>query len=228
MNTTTTNRGLPAAPHQLQVDETSGSKPKTVARLSDWEYLEKSLHRLICGWGRFFGEWDDITAVHRHVWEQSECVRRLRERLVQFPGTTNNLDAPVAPRLEKLVNTVLLAPSHQDAIDGIYHILVGALTASYLDYVQKAHPVHDAPTVALLHEIVGIKEQMRLWLRSYRRRHPHTTDAEYSVAIARELEACGNLHAALPVEGAGAAPAGGNTAFRLPLYPAPPAPSQQR
>ena len=122
-----------AAPRVAQVDENTGRKPKTVARLADWEYLEKSIHRLICGWGSFFADWDDIVAVHRHVWEASECVRRLRERLVQFPGTTGNLDAPVSPCLEKLVNTVLLAPSHQDAVDGIYHLLSGALVASYLD-----------------------------------------------------------------------------------------------
>ncbi len=40
---------------------------------------------MIAGWGRHFTDWNDITACHRHVWEQAECVRRLRERLGQFP-----------------------------------------------------------------------------------------------------------------------------------------------
>jgi hypothetical protein len=210
------------APREVLVDQ-RGSKPKTVARLSDWEYVERSIQRLIAGWGRYFAEWNDKVAVHRQIWEQAECVRRLRERLVQFPGSTHNLDQPVSRRLEALANAVLLAPSHQDAVDGIYQILNGALTAAYLHYIQLAHPVHDAPTVAVLHEIVSVKEQQRLWLREYRRRYPHSTSPAYRAAIEAELVSCGELLQALPVEGAPAAPAGVNTGFRLPARPAYPA-----
>ena len=39
--------------YELLMDAQAGRKPKTVARLADWEYVEKSLHRLICGWGSF-------------------------------------------------------------------------------------------------------------------------------------------------------------------------------
>ncbi len=161
-------------PRTVEVEADSGRKPRTVARLRDWEYLERSIMRLIAGWGRYAAEWQDKVVVHRQIWEQAECVRRLRDRLTQFPGSVHNLDQPVSARLEKLANTVLLAPTHQDAVDGIYQILTGALTLAYLTYIQQAHPVHDAPTVAMLHEIVAIKEQQRLWLRDYRRRYPHS------------------------------------------------------
>ncbi len=217
----------PAVQRAILVDS-AGSKPKTVARLSDWEYLERSIQRLIAGWGRYVAEWSDKVAVHRQIWEQAECVRRLRDRLSQFPGSVHNLDQPVSRRLETLANTVLLAPSHQDAVDGIYQLLTGALTASYLHYIQHAHPVHDAPTVAVLHEIISVKEQQRLWLRDYRRRYPHTIDPAYRAAIARDLAGCDDLIQALPVDGAAAAPAGVNTSFRLPARPAYPAGSQQK
>jgi len=205
-----------------QVDAASGKKPKVVAQMSDWQYLERSLHRMIAGWGRHFPAWEDKIAACRHVWEQSECVRRLRERLAEFPGTNGNQNAPVSARLETLVNMVLLAPSHEDAIDGIYQVLSGALFRSYLSYVESAHPVHDAPTVALLQEIVRVKEQQRLWLRGYRRRHPHTTDAAYAAAIERVLADCGNLTGALPVEGKPARPVGIGTLFRPSLRAAKP------
>jgi hypothetical protein len=232
-DSTTTSELLPVLEdlqitREIQVAPDSGGKPKIVARLNDWQYVERSIHRLIAGWGRHFDDWQDIVTVHRHVWEQAECVRRLRERLVQFPGTTGNLEAPVSARLEKLVNTVLLAPSFQDAVDGIYQILSGALTRSYLFYAQAAHPVHDAPTVATLHELVSIKEQMRLWLRDYRRRHPHVTDATYREAIERELEACEQFSRGLPVEGTPAAPVGVNTDFRLRKHPARPANTERK
>ena len=207
---------------EVLIDASSGRKPKTVARLNDWHYVERSIHRLIAAWGRNFAAWDDKLTCHRQVWEQAECVRRLRERLMQFPGAVNNLDAPVSKRLETLVNTVLLAPSFEDAVDGIYSILGGALAASYIAYAQSAHPVHDAPTLALLHEILGLKEGQRLWLRDYRRRNPHTTDAEYRAAIERELQACGHFNAALPVEGEPAALAGVNTDFQLRRFAARP------
>lgn len=203
------------------VDAQSGRKPKTVALLNDWAYVEHSLMRLVAAWGRYLAEWDDKVAVHRHVWEQSECVQRLRDRLVEFPGTTGNLETPVSRELEALVNTVLLAPSHEDAIDGIYALLMGALTTAYLNYGGTAHPVHDAPTLATLHQILGFKNGMRLWYRDYRRRHPHTMDADYKSSIERELEACGQLLAPLPVVEA-ASPCGVNTNYRQPARPARP------
>ncbi len=60
---------------------------------------------------------------------------------------------------------------------------------------------------------------MRLWLRDYRRRHPHRVNAAYRAAIARELENCGDLLEAMPFEDEAAAPVGVNTEFRLPASP---------
>ncbi len=211
---------MPTLERDIQVTPQSGKKPLIVARMNDWQYLERSIYRLIAAWARRFPDWEDKRAVCRQVWEQSECVRRLRERLVEFPGTTANLDAPVSKALEDLANTVLLAPTHQDAVDGIYQILTGALVHSYLGHVERAHPVHDAPTVSMLQEIVRIKEQQRLWLRDYRRRFPHTVDPTYRASIERHIAACGDLREALPVNGEMALPVGLRTGFRLPAQAA--------
>ncbi len=198
-------------------------RAKTVDRLKDWQYIECSLHRMIAGWGRHFTEWSDIATCHRHVWEQSECVRRLRDRLGQFPGAAQSMDAPVSARLERLVNTALLAPSFEDALSGMYQVLMGALCKSYQLYAVSAHPIHDAPTIATLHEVIGFHEQIRLWLREYRRRFPHTIDAAYKAAIEAELRNCADLLEALPLESECAAPVGVNTDFRLPVSPGRPA-----
>ena len=223
MNTQTYDaKALSNGARDVLVAPDTGRKPKIVARLRDWEYIEHSLMRLIAGWARYFPEWEDKVACHRHIWEQAECVQRLRERQAQFPGTSGNLDAPVSKKLERLVNTVLQAPSHEDAVDGIHSVLLGALMNAYLDYRARAHPVHDAPTLATLHQVVGIKESMRLWLRDYRRRHPHEINKDYREAIARAMEDCGQLHEALPVESEAAKPCGVDTPFRLPARPARP------
>src|SRR5580700_5250908 len=97
-----------------QVTPDTGKKPLVVAYLSDWQYLERSFQRLICAWGRWIADWDDKVAISRHIWEQAEAVQRIRDRSCEFPGTTQNADAPVSAGLEHLVNQVLLAPSADD------------------------------------------------------------------------------------------------------------------
>ena len=205
-------------PRRVVVTPESKQKPTIVDLLNDWQYLEKATHRLIRGWGRAVAPWADKSVIHRHVWDQAECVRRLRERVAQFPG--GKPDAPVSSRLEHIANTVLLAPNHNDALDGIYEILLKALLTAYGEYSTHAHPVHDAPTVALLHEINQIKSQEFLWYRDYRRRHPHTTTAAYREAVERAIAEGGGFHAALPVAAgdAGAQPAGARTDFKYPRF----------
>ena len=209
-----------SAPRRLVITNESKQKPLIVDLLNDWQYLEKGTHRLICAWGREIAPWFDKSTIHRHVWDQAECVRRLRERVAQFPG--GKPDAPVSSRLEQLANTVLLAPSLDDALDGIYEMLLKALLTAYGEYSSRAHPVHDAPTIALLHEINQIKSQQFLWYRDYRRRHVHATDRAYREAVESQIAACGHFHSALALaqNDAGAQPAGVATPFKLAKFSA--------
>lgn len=209
----------PAVPRTLLVDAESRQKPRTVDLLNDWQYVEKSVHRLMAAWGRDIAGWDDKSVLHRHIWDQAECVRRLRERVEQFPG--GKADAPVSNRLEQLANTVLLAPSLNDALDGIYELLLKTLVGAYGEYTAGVHPVHDAPTIALLHEINQIKSQQWLWYRDYRRRFPHKTDAAYRARVTALLAECQQFRRPLPVaRGAEAQPAGVATDFRLSRFSA--------
>ncbi len=210
----------PSSPRRVLVTPESKQKPTIVDLLNDWQYLEKATHRLICGWGRGIAPWFDKSAIHRHIWDQAEVVRRLRERVAQFPG--GKPDAPVSNRLEKLANLILQAPSLNDALDGIYEILLKALVTAYGEYSGQAHPVHDAPTIALLHEINQIKSQEFLWYRDYRRRHPHAINATYRDNVERAIADCGRFHSALPVSAdePAAQPAGANTNFRYAMFSA--------
>jgi hypothetical protein len=209
----------PSPTRTVLIDADSKQKPRTVDLLNDWQYIEKSIHRLIAAWGKDIAEWNDKSTIHRHIWDQAECVRRLRERVEQFPG--GKADAPVSSRLEDLVNAVLLAPSLNDALDGTYELLLKTLVGAYGEYTGAVHPIHDAPTIALLHEINQIKSQQWLWYRDYRRRHPHKTDAAYRAGITNRLSGIGQFRVALPVtRGAEAKPAGVGTDFRLSRFSA--------
>jgi len=198
----------------VQVGKETRTRPFILDCLNNWQYVEKSLHRLLAAWGRRFDEWEDKSAVHRQVWDQAEIVQKLRDRIVQFPG--GNPDAPVSRRLEELGNTVLRAPSFPDAVEGIHEILGREMARVYIAYARHAHPVHDAPTITLLHDICALKEQHWLWMRDYRRRHPHRVDPAYRERILEAWKSCGGLARPLPV-GEPARPIGVATDFRLPL-----------
>jgi hypothetical protein len=185
MNSSLVSEPIPES-RKVLVCATTRRIPEFVRQLNEWQYLERGLHRLMAAWGRNHQEIDDKAALHRHVWDQAEIIRRLRDRIEQFPG--GKPDSPVHPAFERLANTALLAPSFQDAVDAIYHHLLRTLVRAYAEHVQNAHPIHDAPTIALLHEINTIKEQHYFWYRDYRRRYPHTTDAAYQEALQRSLQ----------------------------------------
>ena len=53
----------------VQVGPTSGKIPHSALILSEMEYLERSIHRMMCGWGNQFLEWKDKQALSRHAWE---------------------------------------------------------------------------------------------------------------------------------------------------------------
>jgi hypothetical protein len=204
---------------RVLVDASTRMKPKVVELLNDWQYIERSIHRTIAGWGRRMASWEGKSALHRHIWEQAEIVRRLRERVGEFPG--GKPDAAVSARLETLANAALLAPSLDDALDGIYRILLQPLVAAYVGYTQTAHPIHDAPTLLALHEINQIKSGQWLWYREYRRQHPWTTDLAYARRLEEAIEAAGSFKEACQVTAeATARPVGVGTDFRLPKFSA--------
>ena len=59
---------------QIHLD--SGKVPHSALMLADMEYLERSIHRMLCAWGNQFLAWEDKQALSQHVWEQAEVVRR--------------------------------------------------------------------------------------------------------------------------------------------------------
>jgi hypothetical protein len=213
---TTESKTIPSRGHYFQVDHSTKIKPHIVSQLNDWQYVERSIHRLLAAWGRHFGDWDNKSICHRHVWEQAEVVRQLRERIEEFPG--GNPEMPVSDKLEKLVDTVLLAPSFNDALDGIFQLLNKTLAASYVAYVQNAHPAHDAPTVRTLHSITGIKEGEWLWYRDWRRSNPHQIDVSYKTRVEEAIKECGYLMQPLPRTEEAARPCGVNVHFLLPRF----------
>jgi hypothetical protein len=193
--------------------------PDAYVLLSNWRYLEYSVLRMIAGWGRCAGDWEDKLAVCYHTWLQAEIVDRFRKRLDMYPG--GRPDAAVNGVFERVANAVLLAPSWTDAMAGVHQVLNPLLVRTYTDYIAASHPVHDRPTHELLRDVMDRKRQQAEWYADFRRRHPHFIEPTYARRIEQALEPLGgSLGDVVEVHGGDvAAPCGINTDFRLTKTP---------
>lgn len=193
--------------------------PDAYVLLSNWRYMEYSVLRVIAGWGRCAGDWEDKLAVCYHVWLQAQVVDRFRRRLDMYPG--GKPDGPVNAVFERIGNAVLLAPSWDDAMAAVHDVINPLLLKAYVDYIASSHPVHDRPTHELLRETLELKRQEREWYEGFKKRHPHTIDSGYLKRIQAELAALGPAGLGGLVE-AGTAPAravGAGIDFRMPITP---------
>src|SRR5688572_32380431 len=207
---------------QATTTTTSSARPRIVPNayvlLSNWRYLEHSILRMIAGWGRNAGDWEDKLAVCYHTWVQAQIVDRFRKRLDMYPG--GRPDAPVHAVFERLANAVLLAPSFADAMAGIHDVLSPLLVRTYAAYIGSSHPVHDRPTHDLLRETLGLKRQQREWYDDFRQRHPHTIDTNYRKRIdAVFADLNGSLGNIVEASDAIAQPCGIRTDLRLAKTP---------
>jgi hypothetical protein len=192
--------------------------PNAYVLLSNWRYIEHSLLRIIAGWGRSAGDWEDKLAVCHHVWLQAEIVDRLRKRIDMFPG--GRPDGPVHPVFERVMNAVLLAPSFTDAMAGVHTVINPLLESAYTQYQISAHPVHDRPTFALINEILAIKQQQRAWYESFRKRYPKSIDPAYLRHIQDQLASVNGHFSGVIEAGADAAKSCGlSTDFRVVATP---------
>jgi len=196
-----------------------GIVPNSYVLLSNWRYLEYSILRIIAGWGRCAGDWEDKLAVCNHVWLQAVIVDRMRRRLEMFPG--GRAEGPVNGVFERIVNSVLLAPSFKDAMAAVHEVIGGMLVATYQAYSKQAHPVHDRPTFDLLKEVIAIKREQAEWYRSFKQRHPHSIDPVYLRRIEEELKGIGGELGRLiePGSEGGARFCGAGVDFRMPITP---------
>jgi hypothetical protein len=200
---------------RLLIDINSKRQPFSISLLNQWQYMERTIHRMLAAWGRHMDDWPAKATLHRHVWDQAEIIRRLRERIKQFPG--GKPDAGVSPAFARVAEVALFAPSFEDALDGIYQIILQTLTKAYVDFVQHSHPIHDGPSLALFHEINTLKAQQFSWYRGYRRFRPHVTNRAYEEALLQALAETDNLLRVMPAtEALSDVPCRPSARFKLP------------
>ncbi len=191
--------------------------PNAYVTLSNWRYVEHSILRIIAGWGRSAGDWEDKLAVCNHVWLQAQIVNGMRRRADMYPG--GKPDQQVNQIFETVCNAVLLAPSFEDAMAGVHEILNPALLGAYRRYMAASHPVHDRPTFDLLKEVIRLKEEQSQWFESFRRRYPKPVDQAYAGKIRALIAPLENFSRLIELTEPFARQCGVGTDFRMPITP---------
>jgi hypothetical protein len=191
--------------------------PDAYVLLGNWRYVEESLLRIIAGWGRSAGDWEDKLAVCYHVWLQAEIVDRLRRRLAMYPG--GKPDPRVSAAFQNAVDAAIVAPTFTDAMAGVHAILNPALVATYERYLVTSHPVHDRPTFDVLHEILALKKKQSDWYANYVTRYPKPVDAKYAERVRGAIAAAGNFGRVIEPAEPYARPCGKDTSFAMPATP---------
>jgi len=201
----------PAAPRKPRI------VPDAYQLLANWRYVEYSLFRIICAWGRQACDWQDKLAVCYHAWLQAENVDRLRKRLDQYPG--GKPEAPVSKTYETLMNAVLLAPDFAHAMHGAHALVQAALTRAYREYLAESHPVHDKPTHEMLRELIANHEIQAKWFADFSQRYATQLDQTYLATVTRLLNEHEHLMDLRTPTEPYAANVGINTEFRQPQTP---------
>ncbi len=190
-------------------------KTRSAELLSIWQYAEYGAMRVLTGWGREAGAWDDKLAMCHHAYLQAESVDTVRQRLKMFPG---NPDAPVARSYETALNVLFLAPSWADAMGALHEILYPLLAQAYQHYIAVSHPVHEAPTHAVLREISAAKTPQINWYHEFQARSGYRIDGDYAGRVRAALEEVG-FQTPLAAEAPFAQPVGKSTSFRMKKAP---------
>ncbi|MHB1158362.1 MAG: hypothetical protein ACYC26_16175 [Phycisphaerales bacterium] len=198
----------------MTVDST---RPKIVPAvyllLGQWRYAEESVLRIIAGWGRCACDWEDKLAVCHHVWLQAEIVDAMRRRLTMYPG--GKADPPVHRVFQQAMDQVIVAPSWLDAMAGVHGVVNPALCRGYAEYMRAAHPVHDQPTLELLHRVLELKRLQAAWYAGFTKRYPHVIEPRYLQAVGSRLSEIGGFSREIPPDSPNAQPCGKHTSFRM-------------
>ncbi|BCM88326.1 hypothetical protein IAD21_00157 [Abditibacteriota bacterium] len=200
----------------------SNTKPRPLKRrrmgtdiadlLAIWQYVEYSAMRVLTGWGREAGHWNDKLAMCHHAWLQAESTDKLRSRLEMFPG---NPDTPISGRFETALNVLFLAPTWADAMGALHEILYPTLSAAYEHYIATSHPVHDAPTHKILRELMDAKAPQVAWFQEFKAREDFELNLEYASRVHAALGDVEHFRVPIPATEPFAAPVGKNTNFRM-------------
>ncbi len=116
---------------------------------------ERQLMRYLGGWFIQTSQWDLKFQLATDQWQAVEHADALRTRVLELRYPRRDVDKKYDPDVLAFMAEVAKAADLREFLAGVYEVVLPALVDAYTEYLQRADPLDDAPTVYLLGHIAG-------------------------------------------------------------------------
>jgi hypothetical protein len=139
------------------------SVEECVRRLKRFHYAFKRLHQILTA--RITAEpiYELKTGFSHHAYLCAEHVAALRTRIAEMREPPLGLEDVPHPALEAFFDEILVAPTTEELLVGVYEIALSELTRCCKRYRAETNPLTDAPSRRLLGFAILESEQMYDW-----------------------------------------------------------------
>ncbi|WP_248926200.1 hypothetical protein [Paenibacillus hamazuiensis] len=131
-------------------DKIGMSVAESAGRLQRIAYLDRQLAMIEAGHMIARAEYEIKGALGRILWQDSVHCDQLRERCRQLRMSSVAFDKCPDPLLEQLTQLVLESGSALLLLGALFEVVKPAQLKAIEDYMQRAQPIVDEPTIALL------------------------------------------------------------------------------
>ena len=136
---------------------------QVIKRLKYFQWLESQSSRLLGGWLPGIVRWETKHAMGLHIWQDAQHSSHLRMRLweLRVPNPDRDIDRTVV----RIIQCFASAQDDYEFLAGVYLVLKAELISAYKSVVQHTAEIYDAPTVAVIQNIVSEKVDQLEWAR---------------------------------------------------------------
>ena len=99
-------------------------------------------------------------------WQAVEHADALRTRVLELRYPRRDVDKKYDADVMAFMGEVAKAANVREFIAGVYEVLLPALIEAYQDYLQRADPLDDSPTVYRLQHIIGDEQRQIGYMRT--------------------------------------------------------------
>ncbi len=139
---------------------------------------ERQLMRLTAAWFVNTTQWETKFQLAAEQWQAAEHADALRARVLELRYPRRDVDKKYDADVVAFLAEVAKAADVRAFIAGVYEVLMPALVEAYTEYLQRADPLDDAPTVYRLQHIIGDERRQMATMRALvEKRFPGESDS---------------------------------------------------
>jgi hypothetical protein len=159
--------------------------------LNRYRFVEYELIKILAAWLPATAHMETKLELGRLLWEDAQHVQQLflRLREVQTPA----FRPPEDPALEALMAEALHAPTAEDLLAGLFHVIKPRLVAAYSWHHDQTFANPDAPTRYYLRHILADEREHLAWAKGALADHRTERTHAWEAYIAELLAAAGGI-----------------------------------